>query len=99
MLHILWEYRVREEHRADFERHYGGNGTWAELFRRDPGYRGTTLLRDPRDGSRYLTIDAWDSASSFQRFKDTFTAEYAAVDKQMEALTESERHLGAFDSL
>ena len=99
MWHILWEYRVREEQRADFERHYGSQGTWAQLFRRNPGYRGTTLLRDPEDRGRYLTIDVWDAATSFQRFKKDFSAEYAAMDQQMEPLTESERHLGSFEAL
>ncbi len=99
MLHILWEYRVREEKGPDFERHYCGSGSWAELFHRASGYRGTTLLRDPADPACYLTIDAWDDAASFQRFKQEFAAEYAAMDQQMEALTESERHLGSFESL
>ena len=99
MLHILWEYRVREEKRPDFERHYRSNGTWAELFRRAPGYRGTTLLRDSEDPARYLTLDVWDDAASFHRFKQDFAAGYAALDRQMEALTESERHLGNFEPL
>ncbi len=99
MLHIFWEYRVREDKRADFERHYNSSGTWAELFRRDRGYRGTTLLRDPEDGGRYLTLDVWDTAASFHRFKKDFAAAYAAIDRQTEALTESERHLGSFESL
>ncbi|MGH9600921.1 MAG: antibiotic biosynthesis monooxygenase family protein [Terriglobales bacterium] len=99
MLHILWEYRVGEEKRPDFERHYSSHGTWAELFRRASGYRGTTLLRDPKDRGRYLTIDVWEDAASFHRFKTEFAAAYAALDKHMEALTESERHLGTFDSV
>ena len=98
MLHILWEYRVPAGKRSDFERHYNSNGTWAGLFRRDPGYRGTTLLRDPEDPARYLTLDAWDDAASFHRFKKEFAAEYAALDQQMETLTESERHLGSFET-
>ena len=99
MLHILWEYRVGEDKRSEFERHYNGNGTWAALFRRDAGYRGTTLLRDPEDGGHYLTIDVWDDAASFHRFQQDFAAEYAALDRQKEALTESERHQGTFESL
>jgi len=99
MLHILWEYRVREEKHSDFERHYRSNGSWAELFRRGPGYRGTTLLRDSEDPARYLTLDVWDDAASLHRFKQDFAVEYAALDRQMEALTESERHLGNFESL
>ncbi len=99
MLHILWEYRVREDKRPEFERHYHGTGTWVALFRRASGYRGTTLLRDPTDSARFLTLDVWDDAPSFHRFQQEFAAEYAALDRQMEALTESERHLGSFESL
>ncbi len=99
MLHILWEYRVSAGKRSDFERHYNSNGAWAELFRRDPGHRGTTLLRDPEDPARYLTLDVWDDAASFHRFKQEFGEQYAALDRQMETLTESERHLGNFESL
>ncbi|MGH6628948.1 MAG: antibiotic biosynthesis monooxygenase [Terriglobales bacterium] len=99
MLHILWEYRVREEKRSEFERHYNSNGTWAEFFRRDPAYRGTVLLRETENPVRYLTIDRWDDATSYQQFLQGFAADYAAVDRQMEALTESERHIGSFESL
>jgi heme-degrading monooxygenase HmoA len=99
LLHILWEYQVREEKRSEFERHYSSSGTWAEFFRRDPAYRSTTLLRDPEDPARYLTIDVWDDAASYHRFKKDFAAGYAAIDRQMEALTESERHLGSFESV
>lgn len=98
MLHILWEYRVPTGERSEFERHYSSNGTWAELFRRSSAYRGTTLLRDPDDPARYLTLDVWDDAASFHRFKKDFAAEYAALDQQMEVLTESERHLGSFET-
>ncbi len=87
------------EKRSEFERHYRGDGTWAELFRRGSGYRGTTLLRDPADAARYLTLDHWDDAASFHCFKKDFAAEYAALDRQMETLTESERHLGSFEAL
>ncbi len=99
MLHILWEYRVPAAMRSEFERHYNRDGAWAELFRRDSGFRGTTLLRDPEDAARYLTIDGWDDRAAYQRFRQGFGAEYAALDRQMEALTESERHLGSFESV
>jgi hypothetical protein len=44
MIAILWRYRVKPEHRGDFERAYGPDGDWANLFRRHPGYLGTELL-------------------------------------------------------
>lgn len=99
MLHILWEYRVPAGKRADFERCYNSRGTWAELFQRSSAYRGTTLLRDPGDPARYLTLDVWDDDASFHRFRQEFAAEYAAIDRQMGAFTEFERHIGNFEPL
>ena len=46
MIAILWRYRVKPEHREEFERTYGSEGAWAQLFRRHPGYRGTELLAE-----------------------------------------------------
>ena len=46
MYTIMWRFTVKAARRADFERHYGADGTWAALFRQGAGYLGTTLLRD-----------------------------------------------------
>jgi hypothetical protein len=32
----LWEFRVPEARRSEFERHYGPDGTWATFFRQSP---------------------------------------------------------------
>jgi hypothetical protein len=42
---IVWEFVVQDEHVGTFEEHYGPAGTWARLFSRAVGFRGTTLLR------------------------------------------------------
>ncbi len=99
MLRILWEYRVREEKRAEFERRYARTGDWAALFQKSPAYRGTTLLRDLADPGRYLTLDAWDDDASFHKFKQDFAAQYDALDRTCAALTEEERCLGHFASV
>ena len=99
MIQIVWEFRVAPKHRAEFERHYGATGVWAEFFRRDPAYRVTHLLRDLADPSRYLTIDLWDDWNPYQAFRAAYRQEYAALDQQMEALTESERELGVFEAV
>ncbi len=96
LLHILWEYRVPAAKRAEFERHYNSDGTWVEFFRRDSAYRGTVLLRDAENPARYVTVDRWDDVESYQRFLQEFAADYAAIDRQMEALTESEQCIGTF---
>lgn len=99
MIYIVWRFIAKAEHAAEFERHYAGDGIWAQLFRRSPGYRGTTLLRDSVSPNRYLLWDCWDSLASFDRFKRDHGADYAALDKRCEELTEEETKLGVFESL
>lgn len=102
MLHIIWEYRVRREHAAAFEKYYGPDGDWARFFRQGAGYLGTTLLRD-REGAtaeaaRYATIDQWDSAEDFYRFKEKFAAGYQQHDAHCEQFTIDERLVGYFET-
>lgn len=96
MIHIIWEFRVRPGKEAEFENHYSDQGTWAKFFRQDPGYHGTQLVRDAADPHRYVTIDAWDDESAYGAFRVTYREQYNAIDKQMEALTESEKRIGVF---
>jgi heme-degrading monooxygenase HmoA len=96
MIQIVWEFRVKAGQELQFERHYAASGTWARFFRQSPAYRGTTLLRDAADARRYLTIDRWEDEESFHRFKEEAGAQYQALDKEFEALTEEERRVGVF---
>lgn len=98
MLVIVWEFQVKAGREAEFEWRYGPEGDWAQLFRRSPAYRGTDLLRDTADANRYLTLDRWESAAAFEGFKQMNAEQYAAIDREGEALTESERCLGRFDT-
>ena len=68
-----YEARVPEE----FERVYGPNGEWAEFFRRGKGYIGTELLRDVEVPGRYLVIDRWESAESYNAFAFIVSGEAA----------------------
>lgn len=57
----VWEFEVSASTEAEFRRHYGPNGSWVELFRQDPAYIETLLLKDISVPGRYLTIDRWQS--------------------------------------
>jgi heme-degrading monooxygenase HmoA len=98
VLYILWEYRVRKSCRRAFERHYAPNGTWARLFRKGRGYRGTILLHDPESSKRYLTVDRWVSLAAYRRFRGRHQKQYAALDRKLEHLTERETCLGHFET-
>jgi hypothetical protein len=93
----IWEFQVRAECVPEFEKIYGPDGQWAQLFRRSPLYFGTELVRDLERAGRYLTIDRWISREALRQFKRQFAADYAALDETCERLTESETQVGDFE--
>lgn len=93
---ILWSFTVPPEHAAEFERHYGPDGTWARLFAQARGYIGTSLLADTTQAGRYLTIDRWTDEAAYRSFRADFSADYARLDRECERLTAGETWLGAF---
>ncbi len=97
MFVYIWEYAVAEGNRAAFERVYGPEGEWVQLFRRGQGHRRTELVRDADRAGRYVTIDYWESRASRDAFCQQFAEAFAALDMAGEALTETERSIGDFD--
>jgi hypothetical protein len=96
MVRLVWEFVARADRVQDFEKHYSNSGAWAELFRKNAGYRGTVLLRDAENARRFLTIDSWDHASAYRAMRERFAKEHAELDRFCEAFTESERRVGEF---
>lgn len=94
-----WEYRVKSEHRADFERIYGPCGAWVELFKMAEGYIRTELFRDQSDESRFMTVDIWESGAAWLAFRDRFAAQFEELDKKCESMTSSEKELGRFETV
>lgn len=92
---IIWEFRPAPDRERDFETTYGPAGPWADLFRRADGYLGTELIPPRAPGGWYRTIDRWDSAAAYERFRQTCRAEYAALDDACESLTLEERPVRA----
>lgn len=97
MIYVIWEFEVSTEQRQPFESAYVFDGVWAKLFRRDPAYSETILIRDHESVGRYLTLDVWEDETSYRAFKEKFAEEYYAIDHDCEALTESERLIGIFE--
>ena len=96
---IVWEFMVGDGREAEFERAYGPDGDWAQLFRQSKDYLGTDLLRDTAKPGRYLTVDRWKSAAAYEYFHRSHEVEYGALDARCEALTARETKLGMFQSL
>lgn len=96
---IIWEYRVNPARVADFEKIYGENGSWAELFQKGNGYLGTELLHDLSDPDHYMTIDQWISFTDYKSFLSTWKKEYEKLDAQCEGLTKQETSLGKWEKI
>src|SRR5262245_42394930 len=43
---VVWRFQAKPGREHDFEQAYGPAGDWVTLFRSDPEYVGTELLRD-----------------------------------------------------
>jgi len=93
MFVILWEFEVKPGCEAVFERVYGPSGDWAQLFRRDPRYRGTKLLRDVSHPLHFYTVDDWDSESDYRAFLERNQSAYQELDHRTRELTLRERKL------
>lgn len=96
MFIVVWQFEVSEANVAAFEAAYGAEGSWAQLFRSSPEYRGTELLRDAYIPGGYLTIDRWTSEEAFRAFRREHDADYEKLDRQCDALTARETRIGAY---
>jgi heme-degrading monooxygenase HmoA len=96
MFVVVWQFEIAEEKIATFEAAYGSEGTWAQLFRSSPDYRGTELLRDAYIPGSYLTIDRWASEEAFRAFRKDRDADYESLDRSCDSLTSRETRIGAY---
>lgn len=97
MVQLVWEFVARENKIAEFEQHYSSRGSWAQIFERSAGFRGTALLRDMQKRGRYLTVDSWDSLDAHRTMRERFAREHEELDRRCEEFTERETNLGAFE--
>lgn len=91
----MWEFHVSIDFQPEFERHYGPDGTWVQLFRGSAGYIETLLLKDG-SSDRYVTVDRWRDEEAFQAFRSSFSQQYEQLDRECEKLTTGEQLLGVF---
>lgn len=98
MIHVVWEFVVKQEAVRRFEQAYGPDGDWSRLFAKYSGFNGTTLLRDTVNPRRYLTIDAWETLADRERMLVEAAERYSALDAKFVAWTESEAEVGIFES-
>jgi heme-degrading monooxygenase HmoA len=96
---VVWEFIVRAGCEERFEKAYGQEGAWVQLFRTNPNFVRTELQRDLSRTNRYWTLDFWTSEGAYNEFRVAHTVDYQRIDVQCEQLTESEVELGRFVSV
>ena len=98
MYWIVWSYDVKPDQVKAFERAYGPQGEWDQLFERAPGFAGTELRRENDRVGHYLTIDRWQTRADYQRFMDAFRTEYETLDTRCMRLTDADSKIGDFET-
>ena len=98
MMIRVWEYEVADSAAADFERVYGAQGAWAQLFSSSDGFEGTELFASVSHSGRYLTVDRFRDGASWQRFQAEHRDAYLALDAETSGLTVWERELVGTDA-
>jgi hypothetical protein len=99
MFVILWEFEVKPGSEDRFQVVYGTDGPWERLFRRDPRYLQTLLLRDPTRPLFFFTLDFWESESAYDEFLLNNKSSYEALDRVTDGLTDAERLVGRYNQL
>lgn len=74
MIGVVFLYEARDP--ESFEEAYGPGGEWAQFFKSARGYIGSELLRDIEQPGRYVVIDRWESADTYNDFIDANRDEY-----------------------
>jgi heme-degrading monooxygenase HmoA len=97
MIALVFSYEVRDA--EEFERAYGADGEWAQFFRRGAGYIGTELLHDVEIPTRYLVIDRWESAETYNAFAAEHRDEYMTRVDDSRFLYDQELRFGTFENV
>ncbi len=95
----IWKYTVKEDRLDEFEKAYGSEGDWVQLFRKADGYISTMFYRDNSDDLTFITIDTWESKAHRDAFRKKYADEFNRLDLRCESLTERELWIGDFDQL
>ena len=96
---IIWEYQVKADRSAEFEKIYGENGAWVELLKNRSGYLRTEFLRHSGHLLHSITIDRWASVVDYEAFLSDWRKEYDKLDAQCEGLTEQETLVGKGETI
>ena len=95
----IWSYKINPSYVDEFEKEYGANGKWSQLFQKSPHYHETILLKNSDHPHSYRTIDIWDNFDACNDFKLDNKQEFDEIDKYCERFTHKEQFEGNFERI
>src|SRR5258708_27836390 len=98
MIQIAWVIEAQPDRLLEFQKAYGVNGDWVQLFRRAEGYIETALMRDTENANRFLIIFLWRDLSNFDSFNRRYQAAYNELDHPCDEITVLYTQVGTFHS-
>jgi heme-degrading monooxygenase HmoA len=94
---VVFRYDARDP--AAFAEAYGTDGEWTRFFAGARGYLGTELLRDVEEPDRFLVIDRWESAATYNDFVAAHADEYLRRADEARLHYVQELRFGTFESV
>lgn len=98
MFVVIWKFVPKIGLEKEFEKIYGPNGLWTELFAKVNDYLGTSLLKEVDSENVYLAVDQWKSKDAYESFKLRFFEEYHTIDQRCKDITDIEQIIGEFNT-
>jgi heme-degrading monooxygenase HmoA len=95
----IWEFQAQAGRENEFEKIYGPEGDWVQLFRQSKAFVRTEVYRDLETSGRYVTIDYFSSQAAFQAFLKEFREKYDSLDQLGETVCASEKRIGSFGTV
>ncbi len=92
----IFEFHAKPGREREFEKIYGPEGDWAQLFRRSEAFIRTELHCDRETKGRYVTVDYFASLPEFEKLLAEHRADYEALDHRCAAVRASEKCIGSF---
>jgi hypothetical protein len=89
----VWRYQVAPAMRAEFEREYAPDGSWARLFALSPGFVETRLYADVNAPGAYLTVDRFAVQQAWQHVQAEHAEEYRSLATRLGHLTAEQEEL------
>lgn len=95
---VVWQYEVENEKQSSFEKEYGDEGAWFQLFSTSRHYKGSQLSKCVNKNEMYLLMDWWEDATTYDAFLKENETTYTDLSKQLASLYKKETRLGEFES-